>query len=134
MKLAFSRFLPVFALVLASKSGFAQNPQYVCEGEAEDGKIRIVQLTISDEAVRLVYSAEEQVTVKAYWVTEWKRNGHTDVHQPAFFIGGTSSGRLDDSDDIALPHLGWHKTGIGSEVAFNHDSNRVFGNVNCLRQ
>lgn len=120
---------------LVSSSAFATG-NIICNGQAEGGSIQIQNLFISKEQMLLKYSVDGgEVIARKYIVTEYfQKNGSTDLRKQAYFIGATKSGSLNDHEDIALPHYGLYKSGLGSEIAFNHENQRVFGTVNCDQQ
>jgi len=116
-------------------SAFAFSPvrKFIsCKGQAEFNKIQIQELLLSSSIIHLKYKVNGSAFEKQYFTTEFmKKNGKTDLREPAYFIGGTESGNKNDYEDISLPHYGNYKDGLGSEVAFNHDGQRVFGDVLC---
>lgn len=108
------------------------SPVITCLGQAEYGAISIERLVIDKHQILIRYSAEGEVVIRRYVTIEFfRRNGSTDLFKRAYFLGGTRSGNPNDSEDISLPHYGQYKTGLGSEIAFNHGSERVFGTVTC---
>ena len=107
-----------------------------CSGQAEGGSIKIISSVISNKKITINYIVKGSALItKNYVTTEFfVRNGSTDLNKKAYMIGGTLSGRADDYDDISLPHFGNYKSGLGSEIAFNHGSERVFGTVRCVKK
>ncbi len=114
----------------------SSNPKIHCSGQAEYGRVEILELDISDKKISIKYSVEgAQPLTNEYITTEFfDKNGRTDLKKPAYAIGGTKSGEKTDYDDISLPHYGLYKSGLGSEIAFNHKSKRVFGTVSCRQE
>lgn len=102
-----------------------------CQGSAEFGKIIINQVKVQNKDVSLIYTINSKTKIQNYVLTERKKNGVTDQNTPAYFIGATRSGDVNDYEDISLPHLGAYKNGIMSEIAFNVEGQRVFGTVEC---
>ena len=123
--------LVVVGALLVSTSSFAAT--IVCSGKAEGGSIQIQNLTITPQKIDLKYSVDGGASIsRSYIVTEYFiKNGTTDLHKQAYFIGGSKSGAKNDYEDIALPAYGQYKSGVGSHIAFNHGGNRVFGVVGC---
>jgi hypothetical protein len=120
--------------VLYSVSSMATNLGISCSGQAEYNQFKISKLTINNKKIVITYSKKDLgVVTKEYITTEFlvPNGGLTDTGGKTVFIGGTKSGRKDDYDDISLPHYGVYKSGLGSEIAFNHGAERIFGTVNC---
>lgn len=133
LRIAIISLLTTFLTV----STFAAGKVITCMGDAEFGKIKIEELTIKSKMISLRYTVAETAkpVVKTYTITEnFLNKQSTDARKPSLFIGATESGKKDDFNDIALPTLGVHLSGLGSEVAFNHESNRVFGTVSCIQK
>jgi hypothetical protein len=104
---------------------------FTCSGSVEYGKIIINSVVVNQNAVSITFTKDTQET-QNYILTERFKNGSTDAHSAAYFIGATKSGAKNDYDDMALPHLGLYKDGkIGSEISFTIKGLRVFGTVNC---
>ena len=123
-------------ITILSVAANAASPTFQCSGQAEYNKIIIQDLTISNKNVTLRYSVNggESITVN-YITTEFlQRNGTTDISKPAYMIGATKSGSAKDYEDIAMPHFGVYKSGLGSEIAFNYNSDRVFGTISCVQK
>lgn len=119
-----------------SSAANAASPTFQCSGQAEYNKIIIQKLTISSKSVMLRYSVNGGQSITANYITTefLQRNGTTDNSKPAYLIGATKSGTSKDYDDIAMPHFGVYKSGLGSEIAFNYNSDRVFGTISCLQK
>ncbi len=123
-------------VTILSSGAHAASPTYTCTGQAEYNKIIIQQLTISHKNVILRYSVNGGESITANYITTefMQRNGTTDISKPAYMIGATKSGSAKDYEDIAMPHFGVYESGLGSEIAFNYNSNRVFGTISCVQK
>ncbi len=122
--------------VLATSSALASSKSFVCSGQAEYNKILIQKLVISEKEFNIDYSVSGVSFSQHYLTTEYlQKNGSTDANKTAYFMGATKSGQKKDYDDISLPHFGIYRNGgLGSEIAFNHNGDRVFGTVDCKEQ
>jgi hypothetical protein len=131
------RSLLLISALLVSQFSFAEESfnldSLSCTGQAESGTFAIYSLQVQSGQIVLIYSlaAGGKPITKRYIVTEKMRNGSTDVHQDAYFIAGTASGKVRDQESIELPHLGQYAAGLGSDVAFNDGYRRVYGTVLC---
>lgn len=104
---------------------------FTCSGTAEYGNVIINEVRLIRDSISITFTVAESQSTQSYVLTERHANGSTDAAETAYFIGATKSGAKNDYDDIALPHLGLYKSGIGSEIAFNINGMRVFGTVEC---
>ncbi len=121
---------------ILSSGAHAASPTYTCTGQAEYNKIIIQQLTITNKNVILRYSVNGGESITANYITTefMQRNGTTDISKPAYMIGATKSGSAKDYEDIAMPHFGVYESGLGSEVTFNYNSDRVVGTISCVQK
>ena len=134
-KVFMKKIIYLLTILFTSTAALASDPSFLCSGQAEYNKIIITQVLISKKEITIQYRANGANFSKSYITTEFlEKNGSTDLNKSAYFIGGTKSGLKKDYDDISLPHFGQYRTGLGSEIAFNHDSNRVFGTVDCQKK
>lgn len=123
-------------LTILSTGAKAASPTFQCTGQAEYNKIIIQALTISNKKVSLQYSVNGGESITANYITTefLQRNGTTDISKPAYMIGATKSGNIKDYEDISMPHFGVYESGLGSEVTFNYNSDRVVGTISCVQK
>jgi hypothetical protein len=125
----------LFALTLVTALVASQaRADIVCKkgfAETSEAKISIQNLTVSKEKIVLTYTpAGQGQIVKTFITLDYRKpNGSTDRLRNAYFYSGSESGREDDFEDIALPHYGEYKKGLGSEIAFNYKDERAVGLV-----
>jgi hypothetical protein len=121
---------------LSTVSALASSTVVTCKGKAEYGAVDIKNLVIDQKTIIIQYSVSGgPVLQKAYITTEYfQKNGNTDANQQAYMIGGTKTGAKTDYEDISLPHYGKGRSGLGSEIAFNHEGKRMFGTVLCSQK
>lgn len=124
--------------ILSTPNSFAGEPVIHCTGGSSFDKVAIVGLDITSKQIKLKYTVDSgPVLQKNYITVEFmkKNEGTTDLKKPIYLIGGNQSGKADDfQDDIALPGYGLYKAGLGSEISFDHLSNRVIGTVTCRQK
>ena len=125
----------ILTTVLLGLNSYARTIK--CNGQADYGRIEITSLVISDDSIVLKGKDLRAMTSfqKSYVIIEENDNFYTDLNKPALFIGANTSGDPEDySDDMSLSRLGMHRSGFGSDIAFELDGKRVFGEVKCSKK